>query len=299
MFKGRMCGLVVLIALLFAVGSVGAYALEPAGKIGSAAPGNSVRGAALSLDEKYLYIAGVQDMAVWKYDAATGEMVASVRLSALNPGAYGKAVFVDKNGHVWAPGTVPELYQFDADLNLIATYDLRPFGIVNPEGAVVLADGSVIVSDRSGSVGVWKFTVADGKLERAASFGDNGHVALGSDVRQLAIAADGAILVGDYASTTIYKVDPETGAVSTFASDLANPYHLATDAAGNVYVVHYSDAVGLTILDAAGNVVTTSSRADLGITSEASGIAVTADGKTLYILDQRPADGGGARVFTR
>ena len=66
-----------------------------------------------------------------------------------------------------------------------------------------------------------------------------------------------------------------------------------------MYVVHYSDAVGLTILDAAGNVVTTSSRADLGITSEASGIAVTADGKTLYILDQRPADGGGARVFTR
>lgn len=295
----RIHRMVVLVALLVAAASFSVHGWELTDKIGSAAPGNSVRGAALSLDGKYLYIAGVQDMAVWKYDVATGNMVTSVRLSALNSGAYGKAVFVSKNGHVWAPGTVPELYEFDADLNFVARYDLSAFGIRNPEGAIVLDDGSVIVTDRSGNVGLSKFAVVDGKLQRVTAFGNNGHVALGSDLRQPAIAADGAILVGDYADTTIYKVDPVTGAVSTFASGVANPYHLTTDAAGNVYVVHYSNSVGLTVIDATGKVVTTSSRADLGITSEASGVAVTPDGLTLYILDQRPSDGGGARVYAK
>lgn len=288
-----------LVALLVAIVSVAAHGWEPAGKIGSAAPGSSVRGVALSLDGAHLYVAGVQDMSVWKYDVATGDMVASFRLSSLNAGAYGKAVFVSSDGHVWAPGTVPELYEFDADLNLVAKYDLRPFGILNPEGAVVLDDGSVIVTDRSGSVGVYKFTVSNGSLQRVASFGNNGHVALGSDLRQPAIAADGAILVGDYGSTTIYKIDSATGAVSTFASGIAGPYHLATDAAGNVYVVHYSNAVGLTVLDASGQVVTTSTRTELGITTEASGVTVTPDGSTLYVLDQRPADGGGAKVYKK
>jgi len=287
----------VLLAVLLVVASSTMYGLEPVRSMGSASPAGSVRGAALSPDEQYLYLAGVQDFAVWKFEVATGKVVAIASLAALNPGAYGKSVFVTADGHVWTPGTVPELYRFDADLNLVQQFDLRPFGIQNPEGTVVTADGTIIVTDRRGNVGLYAFRLANGTLTPVATFGQNGYVKLGSDVRQPAIAKDGSILVGDYGGDTIYKVDAKTGAVTVFAT-VDDPYHIAVDGDGNVYVVQYSHTVALTVLDSAGKVLATYTPAQLGLETEASGVAVTADGRYLFVVDQRPSSTGGvARMY--
>lgn len=298
--KSRKQAVWVMFIALMVMMSVSAHAWEQVSTVGSASPGSSARGVALSPDEKYVFIAGVQDMALWKFDRATGARLASVSLSAINPGAYGKAVFVTQDGHVWAPATVPELYRFDSDLNLVARYDLRPFGIQNPEGAVVLADDAIVVTDRRGSVGLYKLQIAGEHLELVPGFGTNGHVALGSDIRQPAISTNGQILVADYASSegVIYRVDPNTGAVSTFATGVTDPYHLAADALGRVYVVQYSASPAVTVLDATGAVLTVRSKQELGITTEASGVAVSADGSTIYILDQRPSQGGTAHVYS-
>lgn len=298
--RHRRLALIMGVLSLLIIASTTAYGWQYVASVGSTSAGGSARGAALSPDGAYIYIAGVHDRAIWKYDVTARTQVAYASLAQINPNAWGKAVFVTADGNVWAPATEPELYRFDANLNLIAEYNLRSVGINNPEGVVVTADGAIFVADRAGGVGLYKFTVNGDRLEPVNSFGNWGYVAVGADIRQPAIAKDGSILVGDYSSAngTIHKVDPNTGQVSVFATGVRNAYHIDVDAAGNVYVVQYGNNPALTVLDATGAVVTTRTAQELGLSTEASGIAVKADGSVAYVLDQRAAQGGHARAYS-
>lgn len=69
--------------------------------------------------------------------------------------------------------------------------------------------------------------------------------------------------------------------------------------AGRIYIVHYEQQTpALTVLDASGTVLGTWTAASLGIATELSEVAVSRDGNTLFILDQRTPAGGLVKVFT-
>lgn len=290
---------VVQVASIGPAGSVVAAAprLAPVASYTVASPGGSARGAALTPDGKILYVAGVQDRAIWKVEAETGQVLAQAALASINPEAWGKSVAIDGQGRIWAPGTVPELYVFDANLELQAKFDLARFGLTNPEGVAVDPYGRVYVTDRKGQVGVYRF-IEDGAgdITLDPSWGEGGFAAVGGDVRQPAFNPGAGVVVGDFAGDTLYSLWVVDGSVHPLAQ-LASAYHVAADEAGRSYVVHYGGEPGLTILSDAGETLAAFSRAELGIQTEASGVAVSADGSVLVILDQRPGDGLNVRVF--
>lgn len=261
-------------------------------------PGSSARGAAISADGRYVYVATVHDKSLVKLEASTGRVVAQADLTGADPGAWGKAAWVDGSGRVWAPLTAPRLALYAPDLELLAAYDLSGFGIVDPEGVAVSAAGEVYVTDRKGKGGVYKFRLEGNRLALVQEWGNGGHVAVGADLRQPALAANGDLLVGSFGGAEIYRIAAATGTVSMFARGVTTPFHLAVDAAGRVFVAHYDrrDA-GLTVLGPDGTVVGTWTARALGVETEVAGVAVSADGNTLYLVDQRPGDGGKVRVY--
>lgn len=266
--------------------------------VSATTPGASARGIAASADGNWLYLAGVQDKALWKIDVKSGEAVATVQLSDLNPEAWGKAVWVDAVGTIWAPGTVPELYHFDALLGLLHQVDLSGFGVVNPEGVAVDGAGNIYVTDRKGKGGVYKFRLQGGTLSLVETWGNRGHAAVGQDLRQPALLPNGDLVVGAFGGSTLYRIHSASGAVSEFATGVSTPFHVAVDERGRVYVVHYeTGTAALTLLDPTGKSLGTYSAQELGIQTEASGVAVAADGKTLYVVDQRPEDGMSVRIY--
>ncbi|MBE3577586.1 MAG: hypothetical protein IMX00_07825 [Limnochordales bacterium] len=271
--------------------------LAPLASYGVASLGASARGAALTADGKTLYVAGIQDKAIWKVETETGNLLARADLAAINPEAWGKAVAVDGEGRVWATGTVPELYVFDANLELEARFDLARFGLVNPEGVAVDPKGRIYVTDRRGSVGVYRFVKDEaGEIALDSSWGEGGFVALGADLRQPAFNPGVGLVVGDFAGDTLYYLWAVDGSVYELAR-LASAFHVAADEQGRSYVVHYGSEPALTILDDKGEVIATFSKAELGIETEAAGVAVSPDGRILVVLDQRPADGLNVKVF--
>lgn len=320
----------IAVAALLAAPAVEVVAspqLEPVAAYAVASPGASARGVylvAASMGESgtpgrpgaaggpyqglVLYVAGIQDKALWKVDLSTGKILARADLAALNPDAWGKAVAVDARGMVWAPGTVPELYVFDPELKPVAQYDLRPFGLVDPEGITFDQDGRVYVTDRKGLVGIYRFLLtAPGELVLDETWGESGYLALGSDLRQPASSSRAGIVVGDFGSTKVYTICPCSGRPVPLADLPARPFHVAVDEAGRVYVVHYDGEPALTILSPGGEILATYTRSELGLRTEASGVAVVTARATaagagtseviLVVLDQRPADGVNVRVF--
>ena len=99
----------VLLAVLLVVASSTVYGLEPVRSMGSASPTGSVRGAALSPDEQYLYLAGVQDFAVWKFEVATGKVVAIASLAAA------MQRLVDAASGLWESGRLDGLLEPEDD----------------------------------------------------------------------------------------------------------------------------------------------------------------------------------------
>lgn len=261
-------------------------------------PSSSARGLSLSPDAKSLYAAGIQDRWLVKLDLASQKVVATAYLAKVDSGAYGKSVWVDSKGDVWAPLTEPILTVYSPDLELKASYNLSAFGVVAPEGAVVSPAGDVYVTDRKGRGGIFKFRVENGSLVPVKEWGTGGHVSVGKDLRQPTVTPDGDLLVGSFGDKGIYRISAADGKVSVVNDKISDPYHVAVDASGQIYVAHYGRSdVAVSVLSTDGAVIKTWTPADLRMQTETSGIEVSADGATLYVLDQRTGEGGIARVF--
>ena len=84
--------------------------------------------------EELVRAAGIQDRWLVKLDLASQKVVATADLTKVHPGAYGKAVWVDAEGSVWAPLTEPILAVYSADLELKTSYNLSAHGVVVLKG---------------------------------------------------------------------------------------------------------------------------------------------------------------------
>lgn len=265
--------------------------------LGQGSPGRSARGVSLSHDGQFLYFAGIQDDAVWKIDLESGETVGRASVKAINSAAHAKAVWVDGHGDVWVPGTTaPELYRFDADLKLVATYSLSSYGITNPEGIVASEDNGIYVTDRGGSYQVYKFQLTSDQLSLDEGWGDDGRVAIGPDVRQPGLLLSGDLVVGPYGGSGLFVLSAETGELTKFA-DAKQPYHITADHNDNVYVAHYGDTLKVTAYNLDGDLIGSWNGTDLHLLSEASGITISPNGERLYVIDQRPSTGGTVREY--
>lgn len=297
----RLSTLLVAAALTAGVSGVSSAKWVYVASYGAATPGTEARGVAVTNDGRAVYLAGVHDKKIWKYDTANGTLLAEVDLTGLEPAAWGKAVFIDRDGDVWAPATAPTLLRFDAGLQPKMVADLSPFGIVQPEGVVVDPYGSVYVSDRKGKGGVYKFHLQGGKLMPAGDWGSGGHVPVGADVRQLAITPEGDVVLGSFeggSGSEIFRINGKTGQVTRLAQGVARPYHVATDAAGMIYVAQFDNPSDkLTLLDGAGKVLGRWRGEELGLATECAGVAVSPDGQMLYLVDQTRETGGEVRVY--
>lgn len=298
--SSRMLKALVTVLCIWSVMATIAVAasMELTGTAIVSSPGSSARGLYLTTDGNTLYIAGTQDRSVVKLDVASKGITARADLAQVDGGAYGKAVWVDSLGDVWAPLTVPIVAVYSSNLELKASYDLASFGVVDPEGILVSSSGDLYVTDRKGKSGIYKFRLENNKLILVQNWGVNGNVNVGKDLRQPCFTPSGDLLVGSFGGSEIYLVQATDGKVSVLTKDIKAPYHLASDATGHIYVAHYDRAdVALSILNSDGTIAKTFTAAELGIQTETSGIAVSKDGTQIYILDQRTGEGGVVRMF--
>lgn len=280
---------VTTLTIMWVLGVTAAFALElvPAGTVAVTNPKTSARGIALSLDESALYIGGIQDRTLVKVVVSSGAVTAA-DLTKIDKGAYGKAAWVDNQGRVWAPLTVPILAVYSPGLELEAAYDLKPFGITNPEGAIIGQNGEVYVTDRNkNKPGIFKFVLQNGQLAPVQSWGDNGYVKF-TDLRVPVLTASGDLLMSNYSTGEIFLVKAADGSASVYLKGVKSPYYLALDNANLLYVAHYDrkDAA-LSVYGPDGSLLRSWSGAELGATTAISGIAVAKDGKRVYILDQQ------------
>jgi DNA-binding beta-propeller fold protein YncE len=250
----------------------------------------SYRGMALSNDEKTLYVVGLQNKVVLAYDVTSSKPDVVAFTALPNPNATSKAVYISSDDHVWVPATtIFEVYEFTADLNLVAIHDISNLGVITCEGILVDKAGSLYLSERTGSAGMVKLIPSATGWQRDNTWGIQGAAELGGDVRIATMADDGTIFAGIYAGSNanlIYKIDAE-GKKYVFADNLAHPIQLDLDAQGRLYSVNYASNPILTIISPSGSMLETYEQAELGLNTPGSGLAVTKDGKKLYILDEQ------------
>lgn len=288
----------IMVIWSLAIVTASAIELSFVGSVVATSPGRSARGVAITPDGKTLYVGGIQDRSLVRVDIDAAAVTADVSLAnTINPGAYGKAVCLDAQGRVWAPLTIPMIAVFSADLKLEAAFDLAPFGIVNPEGAIVSANGDIYVTDRKGKPGIYRFQQQGSELVLDKAWGNNGHVSL-VDLRDPALLPNGDMLLNLNDKGELDIMDLASGKLSVLTTTVPKPYYIDVDAAGRIYVVHYDrkDAA-LSILNPDGSLVRSWSPAELGIKTEVAGVAASRDGKRVYVLDQRTAAGGLVLMF--
>jgi DNA-binding beta-propeller fold protein YncE len=252
------------------------------------------RGVCLSSDEKTVYLTGLQDRAIYAFNVQSGEMTYATSLADINPNAYGKAVAVGPDGDIWAPACSSlEVYRFSKYLDYKATYSLEDLGANVVEGILVGKGNELFVPDRQGEGGVYKAVCNGDTAKLDLTFGKGGHADGGAEVRQPALGPDGSVYSGDYKGTTVYKIDGKTGNSTVFSSKVPSPYHITVDGSGRVYVAQYDGPTAVTILGSDGSVLGAFTGAELGLEERAAGIAVSADGSRLFVVDQKSADNGG------
>jgi glucose/arabinose dehydrogenase len=110
-------------------------------------------------------------------------------------------------------------------------------GLSDPFGVAVAADGAVFVTDGTG-----------GRVFRIGTDGRTTRVAEGLDMPSaVAVLPDGALAVANTGASTIVRVDPATGAVTTLAGgggELDAPVGVAAAPDGTVYVADtYNDRI--------------------------------------------------------
>lgn len=279
-------------------GSVSTQAMEltPVAKYVVTGKGSSIRGVSLAPDEKSIYISGMNEKSMIKLDLATGEL-SKVSFADMGSKVAPKAVCADANGKVWVPLTVPLLAVLSSDLQIEMIYDLSPFGITTPEGALVSPTGDVYVTNRDNiKPGIFKFRVVDGQLAPVSSWGNGGYVRL-TELRMPVFTPSGDLLMTAWTAGQIHLVKAADGQASVFIQGKST-FFLDVDSNGLVYVVHYDlKTNGLTVYNPDGTLLRTWTLAELGVVSEASSVAVSRDGKRLFILDQRGTEGGTLLIY--
>ena len=259
--------------------------------------GETARGIALSPNEKTMYVGAIRDRKIIAFDTKNGDLLDEVNLTDLNAGAWAKAVYVNEKGDVYAPGSdVLEIYQFDAELFHVDTYPIEDFGIVDCEGAVVDKDGNIYAGDRKGDGGIFKLKFYKNEIDLDTKWANSGWADVG-DIR-LACIKNGNIYAVDFGNSILYKIDLATGKVTKLATLDASGHAVAADDAGRVYVSHYSNpTVAVSIWE--NGKVSTLTRAELGITSNIGGIAVTKDGSRLFLVEEQSNIGGLVRGYSK
>ncbi len=259
--------------------------------------GETARGISLSPDEKIFYVGAIRDRKVISFDSKYGDLLDEVNLTDFNAGAWAKAVYVNEKGDVYAPGSdVLEIYQFDSELFHVETYLIEDFGIVDCEGLVVDKDGNIYAGDRKGDGGIYKLKFYKGEIDLDTKWANSGWADVG-DIR-LPCIKNGNIYAVDFGNSILYKIDLATGKVTKLASLDTSGHAVAADDAGRIYVSHYSNpTVAVSIWE--NGKVTELSRAELGITSNIGGIAVTKDGSRLFIVEEQSNIGGLVRGYSK
>ncbi|MDD2630549.1 MAG: hypothetical protein PHV61_10385 [Limnochordia bacterium] len=281
-------GVVAILFFGIVPNALGSWVLDGEFRI----PGTgSYRGMALTNDEQGLYVTGIQERNVVLIDLSgkTPLITQTTSIGSINPKACGKAVFVATDDRVWVPASDDlEVYEFTADLKLVAIHDIRGLGVSKCEGVLVDGEGNLYLAERSGTAGVVKLKKAEAGWQRDTDWGINGAAELGGEVRCPIIDAVGTIYAGVWGGGTgdkLFKVDQQ-GNKELVASGIAAPYHLAVDGKGQIYSINYSVEPVLTMIAPTGEVIGTYTKGDLGLKTDGSGIAITKDGQRLFILDQ-------------
>jgi gluconolactonase len=164
----------------------------------------------------------------------------------------------------------------------------------HPEGVAVAADGAVWCGGEGGQI----YRIADGAIEQVAS---TGGFCLG-----LAFDAGGRLYVCDLHHAAVFRLDPRSGALERFADGvdghrLVTPNAVAIDARGDLLVTDsgrpHEPRPGLLRLRPDG---TGALWSDVPL-DFANGLALSADGRTLYVVETWarrvlafPVDAGGS-----
>jgi sugar lactone lactonase YvrE len=148
----------------------------------------------------------------------------------------------------------------------------------HPEGVAVAPDGAVWCGGEGGQI----YRIADGAIEQVAT---TGGFCLG-----LALDAAGALYACDLHHAAVFRLDTRTGALERFADDagghrFVTPNAIAIDARGDLLVsdsgIPHEPRAGLVRLrpDGAGELWSDEPL------SFANGVALSADGRTLYVVE--------------
>lgn len=288
--------MVLCLLFLAIAGSATAMELVLAGKLVVTPAKSSIRGVDLSSDEAYIYVVGMSEKSVIKANIATGEMV-KASLADLGAKVAPKAVSVDSNNRAWVGLATSAVAVLSPDMQLEAVYDLSAYGLTTIEGVLVSPSGDIYITNRDNvTPGIFKFRLQDGQLAPVNSWGKVGYVSV-TELRQPVLTPSGDLLMTSWTAGKITLVKADTGDASLFIQ-AKRTFFLDVDGAGYVYVVSYDTKdAGLSVYKPDGTLLREWSMAELGVTTQTSSVAVSRDGKRLYIFDQAAAQGGTVLIF--